>query len=338
MRIFPSLRRLQSDSIREHPDPLRSVVWGVAGVLAAVALLVEPARVWPEARTTFGPFATLAVLIAGGVVADRIGLFRAAARLLIPSWATPRMTFAAVLFLTALLSGLVNLDVAVVVCVPIALRVAPRVGLSASRLVLATALTANAASFLLPTSNLTTLLVLSRASLPLGAYLRQSWAAWLLVCGLTVVGLTLLLAGRREAGAATGASRRMTARALVDLPPLFAWATAIRALLGAGLILHGRFFEQLTTGIALAAAVNNLPAAAAVHVSGMAGTWAAVLAMAVGPNLLLTGSIATLISRRIARDDGVPFSPVSFSLLGLALVPAQLVAAVVGLLLTGALR
>jgi hypothetical protein len=34
------------------------------------------------------------------------------------------------------------------------------------------------------------------------------------------------------------------------------------------------------------------------------GLWAAILASTIGPNLLITGSVATLISRRIARDAG----------------------------------
>ena len=44
-----------------------------------------------------------------------------------------------------------------------------------------TAITANAASFLLPTSNLTNLLVLSRSPLPMWTYLGESWVAWLAV-------------------------------------------------------------------------------------------------------------------------------------------------------------
>jgi Na+/H+ antiporter NhaD/arsenite permease-like protein len=59
----------------------------------------------------------------------------------------------------------VNLDVAVVFAVPVALTVARQRRLRAGRLAMATALTADATSFLLPTSNLTTLLILGRAPL-----------------------------------------------------------------------------------------------------------------------------------------------------------------------------
>ena len=66
--------------------------------------------------------------------------------------------------------------------------------------------------------------------------------------------------------------------------------------------------------------------------------WAAILATTAGPNLLITGSVATLITRRIARDAGARLAIWQFSAIGLALVPAQLAAATLGLHITGVLR
>jgi len=338
MPLIPSDSSSESDIMKSRFDPLRPVVWGAALALSVAALLADPAQFPPAARTTIGPFATLAGLIAGGIVADRLGVFRGLARVLIPSRASSRLAFAAVLVFTAALSGLVNLDVAVVVALPVALRVARGAGLSASRLCIAIALTANAASFLLPTSNLTTLLILSRIPLAPWTYLRESWAAWLLVCGATICGLTLLLARRHEKNAGGRTVRPLTIQALLDLGPLFVCASALRALLGAGVTLPGHFLAELMTGSLVAACVNNLPAAAAVHAAGTSEAWAAILAMAIGPNLIVTGSIATLICRRLARDDAVQFSFATFSLLGLVLVPVELLAAGVGLLATGVLR
>jgi Na+/H+ antiporter NhaD/arsenite permease-like protein len=119
---------------------------------------------------------------------------------------------------------------------------------------------------------------------------------------------------------------------------MFLAASAIRALLGSGLVLHGTFVEQLASGSVLASALNNLPAAAAVRAVGSTGRWAAILAMAVGPNLFITGSVATLICRRIARDGGAAMSVWRFTAMGLALVPLQLAAASLGLRVAGALR
>ena len=83
---------------------------------------------------------------------------------------------------------------------------------------------------------------------------------------------------------------------------------------------------------------NNLPTAAVLRPAGWSGLWAAILATAIGPGLLITGSVATLICRRIARDAGAKLRALQFSAIGSALLPAQLAAAVIGLHLTGALR
>jgi Na+/H+ antiporter NhaD/arsenite permease-like protein len=88
----------------------------------------------------------------------------------------------------------------------------------------------------------------------------------------------------------------------------------------------------------LACAAGNLPAAAAMVPAGPEGLWAAILAATIGPNLLVTGSVATLIARRIARDGGAGLGAGRFSAVGAVLVPAQLAAAVLGLHVTGALR
>ena len=124
---------------------------------------------------------------------------------------------------------------------------------------------------------------------------------------------------------------------MLDLLPMFLIASAVRALLGPGLSLHGSFTAQLAHGTILACAVGNLPAAAAMVPAGPEGLWAAILAATIGPNLLITGSVATLIARRIARDGGAGLGAWRFSAVGAALVPAQLAAAALGLHITGAL-
>ena len=125
---------------------------------------------------------------------------------------------------------------------------------------------------------------------------------------------------------------------MLDLIPMFLAASAIRALTATALALHGSFTSQLAAGSALAAAASNLPAAAAIQPAGTPGLWAAILATTLGPNLLITGSVATLICRRIARDGGARLSAWQFSATGAALLPAQLAAATLGLHLAGALR
>jgi Na+/H+ antiporter NhaD/arsenite permease-like protein len=69
------------------------------------------------------------------------------------------------------------------------------------------------------------------------------------------------------------------------------------------------------------------------HVGVVAG-----LPGVVGPGLLLTGSIATVICRRIARDAGATQRAWQYSATGAVLAPAQIAAAVIGLHLTSALH
>ena len=315
------------------------VLWAAAVILTAAAACLRPQALPPAAQATVGPFATLAAIIAGSVLADRLGLFRVLAGLLIRDRAPRAVAAASVLAFTALLSGLANLDVAVVVAMPVAMQAARRHRICAGRLAVAVAVTANATSFLLPTSNITTLLLLGRVPLPQLAYLRGSWLAWLLVTAVTVGPLSLWLARNAGPGpAARAAGARPSARAALDLIPMFAAASAIRAILAAGLTLRGPLAAQLIAGSALAAALNNLPAAAALRPAGTAGLWAAILATAIGPGLLLTGSVATLICRRIARDAGATLRAWQYTTIGAVLAPAQLAAAVTGLHLTSALH
>ncbi len=336
-------------------DRLPVVLWAAAVILTVIAVWLRPHALPSAARATVEPFATVAAIIVGSVLADRLGLFRFLAGLLIRDRATRTVVTASVLAFTAALSGLVNLDVAVVVAMPVALEAARRHGIPAGRLTAAVAITANAASFLLPTSNITSLLLLGRVPLSLLAYLHGSWLAWLLVQAVTVSSLSLWLGTSASTGApmaltrtleradganepAGAAGGRPRLRAVVDLIPMFAAASAIRALLAAGLRLGGGSAAQLAAGSALAAGLNNLPAAAALRPAETAGLWAAILATAIGPGLLLTGSVATLICRRIARDAGVTLRAWQYSAAGAVLVPVQLIAAVIGLHVTGALH
>jgi arsenical pump membrane protein len=150
-------------------DRAQRALWVVAVWLVVVAGAVRTGQLGPAAAATLGPFLTLAVVIVVAVALDRLGGFRLIARRLVPDHVGPRRAFVMVLVLVALLAGLVNLDVAVVVAMPVALRVARRTGVPQGSFAIAVAATANGASILLPTSNLTNLLVMNRTPLSTGA-------------------------------------------------------------------------------------------------------------------------------------------------------------------------
>lgn len=325
---------LEDSTIAARPDRLRAAVWLLSCGLLVTASLLRGSALKVAATGSLNPMLTLAAVIAAGLAADRLGAFTLVARLLLPRRAGRTAAAASVLLFTAAVSGLVNLDVAVVVAVPVALRVARSAGLHAGRLALAVALTCNATSFLLPTSNVTTLLVLSRSPMAAGVYVSHSWLAWLLVTGVTTGALAFLVAAAGPAPPRWPAEPPRRVRVLADLGPIFGIVAAIRALAGGTLTLTGGFAARLCAGVLVAATLDNLPAAAALRPAG--SPWAEVLALALGPNLLITGSIAGLIARGLAAEAGVRFSALGFTLVGAALLPLQLAVAVVGLVATGA--
>lgn len=319
-------------------DPLRLIIWTGGIFLSIIAASLVPRAAATAAAATAGPFATLAAIILTSALAGHLGAFAVLARALVPARSAPAIAVAATLAFTALLSALVNLDVAVVVATPVALRAAHRQGLSAGRLAVAVAVTANASSFLLPTSNITNLLLVSRLHLPASVYVGDSWLPWILVTAVTIAPLVWWATTASASSVPPVTTRGPSARTVCELIPMFLLAAAIRALLGPGLTLPGSFTGQLTTGALLAAAINNLPAAAAIVPHGTQGLWPAILATAIGPDLLVTGSVATLITRRITRDSNAKLSAWQFSTIGLMLIPAQFAAATLGLHMTGALQ
>lgn len=339
MRFAHPLPGWRDARISARAHLLDLIIWVTAAGLGVVASVAHLHRLADAAVTIGWAFLTLAVIVASGVAAECVGAFRFLARAAIPERASGPVVAGAVLAYTALLSGLINLDVAVVVAVPLALRTAVRNGLPPGRLVLATALTANATSFLLPTSNLTTLLVLSRAPMSWSDYVRHGWVAWLLVTAVTVCGLAAIVgrAGADRSRVAHKPSTRPLLQTLMGLIPLYVGASAIRALLGTAPIqVGGGFVRVAATGSVLTAAVNNIPAAAALAPAGTASLWATVLALAIGPNLLITGSVATLIARQLARADMTNFPIRMFMLLGAIFLPVQMSVALAGLRITGA--
>jgi arsenical pump membrane protein len=320
-------------------DRFRWVLRAAAAFACVAALVARGAGLAHAAARTAEPFAAVAVVVALGYAGVRAGLFeRVSHRLLLDGWGVG-VAVAVLLSWTALLAAVANLDVAVVVAMPLALALSQRRSLDPSWMAIAVADTANAASILLPTSNVTNLLVMQSSRASGAAYLRASWPAWMAVAGLTIAALTSLVVRMRSPDPLMDVSPRWSLPAiLADLLAMFLLASALRSLLPAGLQVGGSFPMKAGGDAFLAAATNNLPAAAAIHPVTAAARWAGVLGMAIGPNLLLTGSVATVVCRRIAREGGADLDAVRFTLVGLLLVPLQLAAGTLGLLASGAVH
>jgi arsenical pump membrane protein len=175
-------------------------------------------------------------------------------------------------------------------------------------------------------------------TVPAGQYLASTWLAWLLVVAVTSAVLTPIVLRRRPTADARQISMRWSlGRIATDVAAMFLVASGLRAIWTAGVTLPGGYALQTITGSAMASAADNLPIAAIVHGGAGLGPWTAILAMSIGANLFLIGSVATVISRRLATESGARFSLVTFTLIGAALLPLQLAAAYVGLRVTGAI-
>ena len=169
------------------------------------------------------------------------------------------------------------------------------------------------------------------------AGVNPAWAAF---------GGAAILAGRALA------QRRATWRDLgraADVPFLLfvvSLGIVVRAVTGNGL---GRALGQLLPGgtslpallavAALAAAlanlVNNLPAVLVLlplaAPSGAGAVLAVLVGVNIGPNLTYTGSLATLLWRRVVHEHVPGPSLRQFTALGVLTVPAGLITAVLGL-------
>ncbi|KUL51452.1 transporter [Streptomyces sp. NRRL F-4489] len=149
--------------------------------------------------------------------------------------------------------------------------------------------------------------------------------------------------------------RRTTPAALVrSAAPLFlafvlALGIVVRAVVDNGLaaglahlVPHSGSLPALLALAALAAVlanvINNLPATLVLvpltAPAGPGAVLAVLLGVNIGPNLTYAGSLATLLWRRIVREHETEVALGEFTLLGVLVVPAALVLAVVALWLS----
>jgi arsenical pump membrane protein len=164
--------------------------------------------------------------------------------------------------------------------------------------------------------------------------------AWAALAGVVVLGARALKRRRTSAAALTRAAdapfllfvlslgivvAAVTANGLGSaLRPLVPTGTSLAALLGVAAL-----------AAVLANVINNLPAVLILlplaAPAGPGAILALLLGVNIGPNLTYTGSLATLLWRRVLRQHGSGPSLWEFTRLGLLTVPAGLVIAVLAL-------
>lgn len=166
-----------------------AVVGGAAAVLAAV---LDPAAASAAASQTWPAFVLVAGLLLVGLVAAVDHLFSAAGAGLARLAPDGALLFAGVTALVAVVTAVLNLDTSVAFLAPVLVHTARRRGEEAAVLLTLCLLMSNAASLLLPGSNLTNLIVLGGGHISGGTFFVRMILPWLAAVLVTsaVVGVS----------------------------------------------------------------------------------------------------------------------------------------------------
>jgi arsenical pump membrane protein len=156
--------------------------WALAGAGVAGALLAG-ATDGPAARSAaaqdWPPFVLVTGLLLVGLVADEGGLFAAAGQALGRISGRDGVLFVGATALVAGVTSILNLDTSVAFLTPVLVYAARSRGEGEAPMLYGCLLLSNAASFLLPGSNLTNLIVLGHLHLSGGRFLSEVAPAWL---------------------------------------------------------------------------------------------------------------------------------------------------------------
>ncbi len=181
---------------------MRKTLLAVASLVAACAAAAAPGATWAAAGRAWPPFVLVVGLLLVGVVAHADGLFDRAAA------ATGRLggggapLLLALLGLVAVVTAVLNLDTSVAFLTPILVLSARRRGLNEAPFLFGSLFMANAASLLLPGSNLTNLLVLAREHVSGATLAARMLPAWM--AAVVVTAAVLLLHYRHSLAAGDG--------------------------------------------------------------------------------------------------------------------------------------
>jgi arsenical pump membrane protein len=186
---------------------LQVLVLALGIVGAVVAVMREPSAFRDAAAHTWSPFVLVAGLLLIGAVANEDGIFAAAARALGRLPGGEALLYVASMALVAVVTVFLNLDTSVAFLTPVLVLVARSRGADVLRFLYGCVFMSNAASLLLPGSNLTNLLILSNQHQTGSAFLAQMAAPWAAAVLVTAVVVAVAFRGRGERRPATGVER-----------------------------------------------------------------------------------------------------------------------------------
>src|SRR5438034_6261580 len=204
--------------------------------MLAHAILASAGQAWP-------PFVLVAGLLLIGAVNAADGLFEAAGARLARTRLDARSLLLALLGLVAVVTAVLNLDTSVVFLTPVLVHAARERRLDERPFLYGSVFMANAASLLLPGSNLTNLLVLRTDPQSSVAFAARMLPAWIAACAMTAAFVVLAF----RLGDSDGAS--------AEPPPLRLGVGAVAALAAAVLVvsLKNAAVPVLVVGLAATA-------------------------------------------------------------------------------------
>jgi arsenical pump membrane protein len=169
---------------------------------AVLAVLLDRTEAHAAADQVWSPFVLVAGLLLVGLVADEDGLFSAVGHRLALVAPNGPVLFAGAVALIAAVTAVLNLDTSVVFLTPVLVYAARSRGQGEVPLLVGVLLLSNAASLLLPGSNLTNLIVLGQLHLSGGQFLGHMVLPW--VGSILVTAGVIAVAERRSLGAGRG--------------------------------------------------------------------------------------------------------------------------------------
>jgi arsenical pump membrane protein len=265
--------------------PLRRLLLGAALVALAVAAIASPDHARAAAAQTWPPFVLVAGLLMIGVVANAEGLFEAIGTRAARTRVSPAVLLVLLLGVVAVVTAVLNLDTAVAFLTPVLILAARARGVDEEPFLFGALLMSNAASLLLPGSNLTNLLVLGHDHVAGAVFAGRMLPAWAASVSVTAL-FTLVVHRRRLDQPSTGPGR--PDRATVHLGPGAAAVTLAALFL---LLLRSPAVPVVVLGAAVAGWTvrrRTVPASAVVSAVDPA-TLTAVFAMAVALGTLARG-------------------------------------------------
>ncbi|MDQ1393756.1 MAG: arsenical pump rane protein, partial [Acidimicrobiaceae bacterium] len=248
------------------------------------------------ASRTWPPFVLVAVLLLIGWVANEEGAFDRVAGAAARVRGGAAALLVVLLALAAVVTAVLNLDTSVAFLTPVLVLAARRRGVPEEPFLLGSLLMANAASLLLPGSNLTNLLVLGQEHISGAAFAARMFPAWLAAIAVTAAVVLLRLRTvaappkspdppRPIAGGWLGtAAAALAALAIIVLPSAALPVLAVGLAAVAVRVLQRRLpIAELGATVDAAALVGLFGLAAALGT--LAGTWS-------GPGRLMSHATA----------------------------------------------